>query len=249
MKEISERFLRGIDKFAYYNEIPIISFENGQRKEDLAAKYLAQFTALEGVPFIGKAQEKVCTFRTEEWRNARSETYPWIIESSAMVNHFYFYAVDVDFRPFFLKYSSYFPYGGKLCFNAHEYLRRQLAKEKIAYEELALNQAWYMRWRCHIFGKSSKTPGDLGIMEVGKRLHYSKLRRLSSEFQSSQQTSAAQAQSSPPHRVGSWTQTGTSDDRRRQYPLRVGRSGPGTLHRRDRRHAADRPQDRTGRRH
>ena len=28
-------------------------------------------------------------------------------------------------------------YGGKLCFNGHEYLKRQLAKEKIPYEDLA----------------------------------------------------------------------------------------------------------------
>ena len=31
-----------------------------------------------------------------------------------MVNQYYFYAIDEDFGPFFLKYSSYFPYGAKL---------------------------------------------------------------------------------------------------------------------------------------
>src|SRR5271157_6079881 len=48
-----------------------------------------------------------------------------------MVNQYYFYAVDEDFGPFFLKYSSYFPYGAKLCFNGHEYLKRQLTKEGV----------------------------------------------------------------------------------------------------------------------
>ena len=32
-----------------------------------------------------------------------------------MVNHYYIYAVDRDFGPFFLKFSSYFPYNAKLC--------------------------------------------------------------------------------------------------------------------------------------
>jgi hypothetical protein len=137
MKAISERFLRSINGFADDHDIPIIGFEKGQRKEDVAAKYLANVTAPEGVLFIGKAQEKVRTFRTEGRRNARGETYPWIVESTAMVNQYYFYAVDADFGPFFLKYSSYFPYGAKLCFNGHEYLKRQLAKEGIGYEELA----------------------------------------------------------------------------------------------------------------
>jgi hypothetical protein len=137
MKEISERFLRSINRFADDQDIPIIGFERGQRKEDVAAGYLAEFPETEGVLFIGKAQEKVRTFRTEGRRNERGETYPWIVESTAMVNQYYFYDVDADFGLFFLKYSSYFPYGAKLCFNGHEYLKRQLAKEGIGFEELA----------------------------------------------------------------------------------------------------------------
>ena len=32
-----------------------------------------------------------------------------------MVNQYYFYCVDEDFGPFFLKFCSYFPYNAKLC--------------------------------------------------------------------------------------------------------------------------------------
>jgi hypothetical protein len=53
-----------------------------------------------------------------------------------MVNQYYFYCVDRDFGPFFLKLCSYFPYNGKLCINGHEYLKRQLAREGIAFEAL-----------------------------------------------------------------------------------------------------------------
>ena len=48
-------------------------------------------------------------------------TYPWLVRSTAMVNHFYFYCVDRDFGPFFLKFCTYFPYNAKLCLNGHEY--------------------------------------------------------------------------------------------------------------------------------
>jgi hypothetical protein len=137
MRDITQRFLRSIDDYAQQHHVPVITFEKGQRKEDLAAEYLAEFEGSEGMLFIGKAQEKVRTFRTQGRRNARGETYPWIVETSAMVNQYYFYELDEDFGPFFLKYSSYFPYGAKLCFNGHEYLKRQLSKEGIAYEELA----------------------------------------------------------------------------------------------------------------
>jgi hypothetical protein len=137
MKAISERFIQGVQRYARQHGVEVLSFEKGQRKEDLAAQHLAGFTGREGVLFIGKAQEKARTFRTEGRRNAQGQTYPWIVETTAMVNQYYFYAVDEDFGLFFLKYSSYFPYGAKLCFNGHEWLKRQLAKEGIAYESLA----------------------------------------------------------------------------------------------------------------
>jgi hypothetical protein len=53
-----------------------------------------------------------------------------------MVNHYYFYCVDEDFGPFFLKICSYFPYNAKLCINGHEYLKRQLAKRGVPFEAL-----------------------------------------------------------------------------------------------------------------
>ena len=55
--------------------------------------------------------------RTERRRSATTgATYPWVVDGSAMVNHFYFYfyCVDSDFGPFFLKFCSYFPYNVKL---------------------------------------------------------------------------------------------------------------------------------------
>ena len=44
--------------------------------------------------------------------------------------------MDQDFGPFFLKFCSYFPYNAKLCLNGHEYVKRQLDQEDIAYEAL-----------------------------------------------------------------------------------------------------------------
>ena len=41
--------------------------------------------------------------------DARGDSYPWIVKTTGLVNHFYFYCVDADFGPFFLKFCSYFP--------------------------------------------------------------------------------------------------------------------------------------------
>src|SRR5438128_1678701 len=40
MKEISERFLRSINRFAEDQDVPIIGFEQGQRKQDEPAEHL-----------------------------------------------------------------------------------------------------------------------------------------------------------------------------------------------------------------
>ena len=93
-----------------------MQFRKGQRKDDIAAEHLKKFTKSEGVLFIGKAQEKTPVFRTERRRNDRTgATYPWLVRSTAMVNHFYVYCVDRDFGPFFLKFSTYFPLQRASC--------------------------------------------------------------------------------------------------------------------------------------
>lgn len=137
MDPITKRFIRSIEVFAEKNQIPIRLFRKGERKDDVAAEYRARFEGQEGVLFIGKAQEKISVFRTEKRRNpATGATYPWIVRSTALVNQYYFYCMDLDFGPFFLKFSSYFPYTGRLCINGHEYAKRQLAAEGIAFEAL-----------------------------------------------------------------------------------------------------------------
>ena len=125
--------LRTIEHFVGSEGIDLVAFEKGQRKDEVTQRYLRRFTKSEGVLYVGKAQEKARVMRTERRRSRRTGgTYPWIVDSTAMVNHYYFYCVDEDFGPFFLKFCSYFPYNAKLCINGHEYLKRQLAKRGVA---------------------------------------------------------------------------------------------------------------------
>jgi hypothetical protein len=137
MDPISKSFISRVNRFVLEESIPLIIFAKGQRKDDVAQEYHAQFDGNEGILFVGKAQEKTPVFRTEKRRNPQTgQNYPWIVRSTAMVNHFYFYGLDEDFGPFFIKFCTYFPYNAKLCINGHEYVKRQLAKEGIAFEAL-----------------------------------------------------------------------------------------------------------------
>jgi hypothetical protein len=137
MSRMTRQFVARIERFVRDNDIPLISFTKGQRKDDVALSHYAKFDREEGVVFVGKAQEKASVPRTETRRHPDSgRTYPWLVRSTAMVNHYYFYCIDKDFGPFFLKFCSYFPYTARLCINGHEYLKRQLTRKGIDFEPL-----------------------------------------------------------------------------------------------------------------
>jgi len=133
---ITDRFVKQVHAFARQHQIPWVDFVKGQRKDDVMHDQLAVFEAsgrTEGVVFIGRAQEKTTLFRTEKRRNAQGRSYPWIVKSTGMVNHFYFYCLDVDFGPFFVKFCSYFPYNAKLCLNGHHWAQHQAGKAGIGF--------------------------------------------------------------------------------------------------------------------
>ena len=137
MSPMSRNFVAKLEGYAAQHEVPLVQFRKGQRKDEVMAEHLRKFQRPEGVVFIGKAQEKTPVFRTEKRKSPKTgRPYPWIVRSTAMVNHYYVYAVDRDFGPFFLKFCSYFPFNAKLCLNGHEYAKRQLAQEGIAFEAL-----------------------------------------------------------------------------------------------------------------
>jgi hypothetical protein len=139
LAKITDAFSTAMRRFASDRGVPWMDFVKGQRKDDVMHTHLAAFTAAgrsEGVLFIGRAQERTGLFRTERRRDAAGQSYPWIVKTTGLVNHFYVYAVDDDFGPFFLKFCSYFPYTAKLCINGHEWAKRQATKAGIGHTAL-----------------------------------------------------------------------------------------------------------------
>jgi hypothetical protein len=137
VEPMTRNFVKAIEQFVRQHQIPMISFQKGQRKDQLAAQMRVRFPRRDGVIFVGKAQEKCTVYRTEKRHNPKTKrAYAWIVKSTALVNHYYFYCVDENFGPFFLKFCSYFPYNAKLCLNGHEYAKQQLEREHIAYQAL-----------------------------------------------------------------------------------------------------------------
>ena len=135
MDPMTKAFVADIHGFVAARGLELVSFGK-ERKDDVAGEFLAGFTGAEGVLFVGRAQEKALVWRTQRRYNQAGEPYAWLVRATAFINYFYFYCLDEDFGPFFIKFSSYFPYTAKLCINGNECAKRQAAKAGIGFEAL-----------------------------------------------------------------------------------------------------------------
>jgi hypothetical protein len=143
MAPMTAAFVGSIGHFIAARDLDLVRFAPGQRKDEVTAGYLRR-AALDDrglvpaqVLYVGVAQEKQKVFRTSKRRNpVTGATYPWLVPGSGVVNQYYFYCVDEDFGPVCAKFSSYFPYTGRLIINGNEYAKRQAAKAGIGFTPL-----------------------------------------------------------------------------------------------------------------
>jgi hypothetical protein len=135
MDPMTKAFVADIHHFIDARGLDLVHFGK-ERKDEVTQRYLADFTGTEGVLYAGRAQEKATVWRTQRRYHADGSSYAWLVKTSALVNFFYFYCVDADFGPFFIKFCTYFPYTAKRCINGHEWAKRQAARAGIGFEAL-----------------------------------------------------------------------------------------------------------------
>lgn len=132
-------FISDIERFAKAKGIPVVRFGKGDCKEEVARPY---FRALlrdgmeHGVAMIGVAQEKTGSWRGSKQQASNGGVWFKFSRTKVCVNQYYFYVLDREWGPGFIKVSSYFPFGIRIWLNGHEWTKRQLQKEGIAYQEL-----------------------------------------------------------------------------------------------------------------
>lgn len=133
---LRERFVEAVRSFVREGAIPVVRFERGQRKDDVAAQHRRRFEGAEGVVFVGVAQERASSFRGQKHVGPTARVDFTFQRHNVYVNHFYFYFEDLEWGPGFLKVGSYLPYPVKLCLNGHEWAKQQLRREGIGFESL-----------------------------------------------------------------------------------------------------------------
>ena len=133
---ITQNYVQKLKAFAAEQDIPVIPFAHGERKDDIANAFRAERRIRDGVVFIGVAQEKAWAFQAHKRDKSGYVGFDYTRDKAVYVNHYYVYLDDVEFGPGFIKICSYAPWSLKVCLNGHEWAKRQLERSGIAFESL-----------------------------------------------------------------------------------------------------------------
>lgn len=73
VEPMTRAFVQAIEQFVKDQQILMVTFEKGRRKDEVAAQFRAKFVPREGVVFVDKAQEKCTIYRTEKRHNPKKK--------------------------------------------------------------------------------------------------------------------------------------------------------------------------------
>jgi hypothetical protein len=136
--KIGDAYVKEINAFAETNGIPVVRFTKDMVKEDVARPHMqqAERDGRSGVVMLGIAQEKAWAWRG--WRDGGHDAHPHFefARQAVFVNHFYWYTLDPQWGPSFVKTNAYAPYPTWVYLNGHEWGKRQAARQGIAFAPL-----------------------------------------------------------------------------------------------------------------
>jgi hypothetical protein len=144
LQQIGNRFRRDVKVFAEENCIPILHLKRpdrsrwDDRKLDHVRPFLdsAEQEGRFGVVAIVQAQEFQWVFSGKDHSTGKLKRFDFVREERR-VGIYYFYLLDPDFGPGFIKIATYFPYPTKVWLNGHEWAKRQADREGLGYTALA----------------------------------------------------------------------------------------------------------------
>ena len=126
IEKIGNRFRRDVKAFAAANQIPILALKKpdrsrwDDRKLDHVRPYLAraETAGRHGVVAIVAAQEFQWVYSATKKTKGNAVWFDWN-KSERRVSCYYFYILDREFGPSFIKICTYFPYPAKVWLNGH----------------------------------------------------------------------------------------------------------------------------------
>ena len=129
---VGNRFRNEVKRFADRHAIPVLKLKGpdrsrrDDRKLDHVRPYLdaAERERRFGVAAIVAGQEYAWVFSARTHRKGKALWFEFFREQRR-VGVYYFYILDPDFGPAFIKICTYFPYPARAWVNGHEWAKRQ----------------------------------------------------------------------------------------------------------------------------
>ena len=144
LAQIGNRFRREVKAFAAEHDVPILQLKKpdrsrlDDRKLDHVRPYLERAFAegRTGVVAIVAAQEFQWVVTAKNRATRPGAVWFEFVKEERRVGTYYFYLADPEFGPSFIKICTYFPYPAKVWVNAHEWAKRQAARQGLAFTAL-----------------------------------------------------------------------------------------------------------------
>ena len=141
IEKIGNRFRREVKAFADEHDIPILHLKKpdrtrwDDRKLDHVRPYLeqAEREGRFGVVAIVAAQEFQWVFSAKNDSIGTARVASTSSKSERRVGTYYFYILDPEFGPGFIKICTYFPYPAKVWVNGHEWAKRQARRAGLVF--------------------------------------------------------------------------------------------------------------------
>ena len=129
---VARQYHQWVQQYAAQHQIDIVRPEDfdEERRENWTDGYFQNRPEPFGVGVILKSRESARIAIA-----GRDKVKPHIDLKSRFVEQYYFYLNDREFGRAFFRICPYFPHNSRLCINGHEWLARQLAKERIAFTQ------------------------------------------------------------------------------------------------------------------
>ena len=142
---LGNRFRREVKQFAAARQVPILQLKKpdrtrwDDRKLDHVRPYLqaAERDGRFGVVAIVACQEFQWVISGRRQRFGENGVRFEFFREERRVGVYYFYILDPNWGPGFIKICTYFPYPAKVWLNGHEWAKRQATSIGIAFAELS----------------------------------------------------------------------------------------------------------------
>ena len=145
LEKIGNRFRRDVKAFAGEHSVPILTLKKpdrtrwDDRKLDHVRPYLdaAEAAGRTGIVAIVQTQEFQWVFSAKN-RSPKPGVVSFdFVKEDRRVGMYYFYVLDAEFGPGFIKICTYFPYPAKVWLNGHEWAKRQGRRARLTFTELS----------------------------------------------------------------------------------------------------------------